>query len=141
MIKYILPIILFCSPVFALRSMTIPIITNATMGATEIDSTIIDLSQILNVSISAIYTGSPNGTIQIQYSNAVTQSTPAQIVATPSLIPLNSWITYTGSSQTISAAGSFGWNLTEAGYRYIRLQYLGASGSGVLNATMTTKGE
>lgn len=133
MLKYILPLILFFSQSsYALRTMTIPLVTNGDMSTAEVDSAAIDFNQVLNASVSAIYTGSPVGTIELQWSNAV--------VANASLVPSSSWIVYTGSAQAVSGAGVFGWNLLDAGYRWIRLAYFKASGTGTLNATMTTKG-
>lgn len=141
MFKYILLITLFCYQSWALRTATMPMFTAQTIGAVTINSGPVDIGQILDLSLIAIYTGTPVGVLQIQVSNAIVNASQAQITATPSLIPATSWITYGGTSQSISAAGSSAWNLPDVAYRYLRVQYAGTSSSGVLNANMTIKGQ
>lgn len=75
-------------------------------------------------SVQAVYTGSPVGTITLAASNNGTD-----------------WDTIAGSSQAISAAGSTMFNVTGAGYLYVRLEYAFTSGSGTVTAVYVGKGQ
>lgn len=116
---------------FGLRFTSSQIVTSGDMSTTEVDSIPVDMNQILNASIQAVYTGSPVGTLKLQFSDSLT-------------LPCNSssivWNDYTGSSQSITVAGRFAYNLLDAGYRCLRLVYVRTSGTGTLNATFSGKG-
>lgn len=74
-------------------------------------------------SVQAVYTGSPVGTLTLSSSNdGVT------------------WDTISGTSQSVSAAGSTMWNVQGAGYLFVRLEYAFTSGSGSLSAIYVGKG-
>ncbi len=73
--------------------------------------------------IQAVWTGAPVGSLALLISNdGVTYSS------------------YTGSSTAVSGAGNFMWNLASCGFNYIKLQYTFTSGTGVLNASSSYKG-
>ncbi len=114
----------------------VQIITNGTMASATVTSIGVDINQIYTFAIQAVYTGSPVGTFKLQVS--CDKVLPAS-GTDPAANVLN-WTDYTGSSQDISAAGDFAWLVNPAGYRWIRLVYTKASGSGVLNATLNGKG-
>lgn len=120
----------------ALRYSTSPIITAGSMGAST-NSIGIDLNQILNCSIQAVWTGTPTGTLKIQVSN---DNVPYGTSSNPSANVVN-WTDYTGSSQSLSgSAGNFVWNMLDSGYRWIRLVYTRSSGTGTINAAIVGKG-
>lgn len=111
------------------------IVTNGNMAST-INSLGVDLNQIPLFSIQAVFTGSPVGTLKLQISNDIvnpisTGQQAAEVV---------NWTDYTGSSTAVSGAGNFVWNCLESGYRWVRLVYTPASGTGTLNATLSGKG-
>lgn len=73
--------------------------------------------------IQAVYTGSPVGTLKLQAS-----------------IDGTNYSDITASSQSITASGSFLWNITANFYRYVRVVWTATSGSGTLVCTILAKG-
>jgi hypothetical protein len=73
--------------------------------------------------IQAVFTGTPDGTLKLQISNDDTN-----------------WTDYTGSSEAISGAGNFAWNIINIGFQYVRLVYTRSSSTGSLSATVSGKG-
>jgi hypothetical protein len=53
---------------------------------------------------------------------------------------ITNWTDISGSTQGVTADGTFLWNESLAGYSWIRLFYDRTSGSGTLNARMQLKG-
>lgn len=96
----------------------------------------IDLQQMALSSIQAVFTGAPVGTLTLEISN---DNVPA-VNGTNQAANVTHWTTYTGSSQSISAAGDFMYNLLNPGYRWIRLKYTKGSGTGSLTVTAVSKG-
>lgn len=94
-----------------------------------------DINQLSQYTIQAVYTGSPVGTFTLQVS---TDQVPTGVGADPASNVVN-WTTYTGSSQAISAAGNFVWNVFPAGYHWVRLLYTKTSGTGSLSAEFNGK--
>jgi hypothetical protein len=94
--------------------------------------------------MSAIITGTPTGTIQIQASNdpetndtqVNTNYGPGQTPTNPPAVGPTNWVTIANSPFPVSSAGEEMWNVNYAGYNYVRVQYLDASG-GTSTATMT----
>lgn len=102
----------------------------------DLESIGIDLQQLLSYSIQAVFTGSPSGAFKLQWSNDNVQVASG---TNPAANVVN-WTDYTGTSQTISAAGNYGWVGAWAGFRWIRLVYTDDSGSGSCTATFCGKG-
>jgi hypothetical protein len=107
------------------------------------NSPYVQLRNIYTYTMSAIITGTPTGTIQIQASNdPETNDTQTNVVYgsgapptnPPSVAPVN-WVTITNSPFVVSSAGEEMWNVNYAGYNYVRVQYIDASG-GTSTATM-----
>jgi hypothetical protein len=96
------------------------------------------LKNIYTYTMSAIITGTPTGTISIQASNdPETNDTQSNTTTNlpPTQLPTN-WVTITGSTFAVTAAGETMWNVSYAGYNYVRVQYVDGSG-GASTATMT----
>jgi|ERR1019366_8811058 hypothetical protein len=128
---FLFSILLFVNVSFGLRFASVQVVTNGNMSTAEIDSTGIDVNQLVNASFQAQFSGSPVGTMKLQFSDSLTYlCTDSRIL----------WTDYTGSSTSISGAGTFAYNLLQAGYRCVRLVYLKTSGSGTLNVTFSGKG-
>lgn len=103
------------------------IVTAGDMSAT-INGAAIDLDQIYGFSVQAIWSGTPTGTLGLQFSNDIAQGGAA---------PTN-WTA--DSTQALSgSAGSYMWNIWPANYRWVRLVYTKTSGTGTLNATYVGK--
>lgn len=100
------------------------IVTNGNMIAT-ITSSVVPLDNVQDFSIEGIWTGSPNGSIIVQVSNDMVNSSAA--------IAANSWVDYTNTSQTITTAGNFLWNFTNQNMKWLRVVYTFSSGTGTLN--------
>lgn len=92
------------------------------MGA-SITSDSQQLIQEVVCCVQAVFTGSPVGSIKLQISN-----------------DSSNWTDYTGSATSISAAGDVAWNLSNIGYRYLRVVYTRTSGTGSLSVTVSGKG-
>ncbi len=99
----------------------------------------IDISQSNLTTIQASWSGSPVGNLKLQIScdpvavNGIVGQDPAKNVV--------NWSDYTGSTQAAGgSAGNFGWILGSVGYRWIRVVYTEASGTGSLTVNCDTKG-
>lgn len=86
--------------------------------STSIDGDSIDLQGAVNFSFQFVWTGTPTGSVKLQFS-----------------INNNNWSDIPGSSQEIlGAAGSHGINYQQAGFRFVRAVYTHTSGSGAIFA-------
>lgn len=91
------------------------------------------LESALAFSILAQLTGTPNGTLSLQYSNDRTSEPPA-----PSWTPINV-IEVPSSSRSISAAGSQWWDISLTGALWVRMRFVRSSGTGTINAQFNRK--
>lgn len=78
----------------------------------------VGLEHIANYSIQLVFTGTPSGSFKLQCSND--DSDPSN------------WTDISGSSQTVSAAGSVTWNVENAGYKWVRVVYTFTASTGSL---------
>jgi hypothetical protein len=88
-----------------------------------------------NFSATVVWTGtnSPVGTIKIQVSNASTNGSDGA-----------DWIDYTGitlGTQPAGSAGSFGVEIVDVGYQYVRFVYTASSGGTGAFLTVTVFGK
>jgi len=113
------------------------IATNVPLNA-NYNSPYVPLRSIYTYCVTAVITGTPAGTIQIQASNDP-ETNDTQYNTTynlpPATAPTN-WVTIADSPFTVSSAGEQMWNVNYCGYNYVRVQYLDSSG-GSSTATMT----
>lgn len=127
----LLPILLFANLCFAavsnIWSPTV-IVASGDMEQTTITSTAMDLTYVQQYSVQAVYTGSPVGTFKLQLSN---DNAPCSSAV--------NWTDYSSSSQAISAAGNYAWNVSFSNYHCVRLVYTRDSGSGTLTAIFGSK--
>ncbi len=93
------------------------------MSQATLTSSSVDMTEFAIGAIQAVYTGSPVGTFKLQISN-----------------DNSTFSDYTGSSNAITVAGDFMWNLVDAGYSYVRLVYTKTSGTGSVTAKAVAKG-
>lgn len=130
--KILITLAIMITPIigFASKYVITQIMTNASLGA-SVNSSVVDLNQINLLSVQAIWTGgTAAGTLNIQVSNDNVQK----------ISDITNWTDYTGSSTTIAGAGDILYNMTFAGYRWMRLHFVRTSGTGTINATMSGKG-
>lgn len=90
------------------------------------DSTPLD--HIYGFAIQCVFTGSPVGTLKLQSSCDLPNTTPVN------------WTDVSGSEQSISAAGSHVWNFSGLFADWVRVVYTRTSGSGTLNVRINMKG-
>lgn len=92
-------------------------------------STYTPLRNIVLYSISAIITGTPAGSIKLQASNDP-ETNDTQYNSgnkPPSTAPTN-WVDIANSSFSLSSAGETMWNVSAAGYNFVRIVYTDTSG-------------
>lgn len=98
----------------------IPVGTDA---AADLNGTWFDLGDLINAAIQVAFTGSNVvGTLTLQGSND-------QVTA----------VTIANSSQAITASGPHIWNITGAGYRFVRPVWDYTSGTGTISSLIYTK--
>ena len=113
-----------------------PIVTNGDMSLPIVSDTI-PLDQVYGYAIQAVYTtaGALGGVLEVQASSNHQEDNEKNVLVA------GDWVTVKNSPVTLNGAGSFMWNITDPNYLWARLVYTPAIGdSGVLNATVTTKG-
>lgn len=120
--------------------------------ATNVTTQGVDLQYYFGLSIHAIWTDNPQGTLKLQVSNDTVVADQAGVnmagtytVPTDPADAVTNWADYTGSvasTTTYSSAsgGSLLWNAADTGYRWVRAAYVSASGSGVLTVNFLGKG-
>lgn len=87
------------------------------------------LKNIYTYSIAAIITGTPTGTIALQASNdPETNDTQNNSTNLPPTVAPTNWVTITGSTFTLTAAGETLFNVDAVGYNYVRVTYTDTSG-------------
>lgn len=101
---------------------------------TDMTSTItsrtIDLQAGLHFSVFLKWSGTPTGTFKLQASNDLAGTNPDAVV---------DWEDVTGSSYSVAgAAGQLVFNYDTAPFRWIRIVYTAASGSGTLTKALIT---
>lgn len=80
--------------------------------------------QIVVLAIQLVFDGSPNGVFSLECSNDE---------YSPSQEPQN-WTLIRGSEQSVNEDGNHTWNIEDAGYRWVRVQWVRTSGSGTLQS-------
>lgn len=115
------------------------IIPTATVMNANINSNPMQLLNMFGYSIQLVYTGTPTGTFKLQASSDPIYTTTPGIQATPT-----NWTDVLNSSQAVSAAGNYMWNVSESMYNYVRVVYTdgssGASTAIITSATFNGKG-
>lgn len=100
-----------------MRVCTNKIITNGDMSA-DVSATQ-QLNQAFGYSVQAVWTGSPVGTIKLQAS-----------------IDNVTYIDVANSSQAVSGAGDYFWNVFLVEYPWMKAVYTFSSGTGTLNVQL-----
>lgn len=120
-----------------MNSAGIKIVNAVSMGG-SINSAGVRISQDFAYTIGAYWTGTPTGTLKLQFSTDNVNTVPSN--ADPAVNVVN-WYDYTGSSQSLTgSAGNFGFIVTDASYFWVRLVYTRISGTGTLSADINIKG-
>lgn len=89
---------------------SVSINANATLDGVALD-------HITHFSIQVVFSGtSPSGTFKLQCSNDDSST--------------SNWTDIGGSSQTVKDSGNVTWNVENAGYKWVRVVFTHASGTG-----------
>jgi hypothetical protein len=91
--------------------------------SSNVTSNAVEIQGISNVSLSAVYTGSPVGSVKLQASVDAGAN----------------WSDVASSSFSISSAGVFIWNYAPCAVPLLRVVYTATSGSGALTVTVFKK--
>lgn len=130
--------LLFATAAFAEnRYVNNKIASAISMGGT-FNSSIVDIKNLNNVSVEAVwYQGStPIGALNLQGSNQVVNST----TSVASWTDLSTSV-YNGSVAVSGNTGSYLYNVTNVGFRWLRAVYTRTSGSGTIDLNFTGKGQ
>lgn len=93
------------------------------------------LGHIAYYSIQLFWTGDPDGTWTLEMSNDA--GNPNAAKEEDRDFKITHWTTIGGSSSVISAEGDQGYNVENAGYRYVRVKWT-ASSSGTGSPTLVS---
>lgn len=85
------------------------------------------LGHVADYSIQLIFTGTPQGVFRLQCSND--KETNVETAA-----GVANWTHVAGSTQSIDEAGDHTWSVSDAGYRWVRVQWIPMTGTGTLTA-------
>ncbi len=108
------------------------VLVNGTMtGTSVLTSEITEIRGFDNISYEADFTGTPTGTFSVQVSNSYDPITNPNAVFV--ILPLSPTPVASGSS------GVVGIDINQSGFKWIKLVYTNASGSGTLNAYVSGK--
>lgn len=108
-----------------------------------------DLQQDWIYSIQANYTGvnaasvAGAGTMKLQVSNDNPIPPLSGPPAADPAAAVQNWTDYTGSlssTSSVTGSSSFLWNVLYPGYRWVRMAYVAASGSGIMSVNFIGKG-
>lgn len=99
------------------------VLINAGDMSASINSPSQDLSFYWQCAMQAVFTGSPVGSISLSGSNNNVTFT-----------------TIAGSTVDVTAADNIMWNIENAGYKWVRVEYVRTSGTGSLTVTYFGKG-
>jgi len=107
------------------------IIPAGTVLNTTLHSKAMPVQYYLLYNIQAVWAGTPTGSFYLEASSdPCNDGIPGQ--------PVN-WTTIANSTEAISAAGNFMWNVYYIGYNWVRLSYSdGSSGASTATVTVST---
>jgi len=109
------------------------VIISAQNMASDIISAVVDLGSVDLGSIQSVFSGSPAGSLYLEVSNDIIA------VGSDPNSGVTHWDTY-GTAQTIAAAGSYTFNISNMGYKWLRLHFAHTGGSsGSLTSTLAAK--
>jgi hypothetical protein len=113
-------------------------VASVSMGATA-TSDAIRIENIGAYALQMVWSGggAPNGTFKLQGSNDLGPQPPT---STSTVQSVANWTDLANSSQTISADGDHMWNVSQAGYRWVRVVYTRSSGTGTMAGRFNGKG-
>lgn len=107
-----------------MRLTTVNLITGPVTLTSNWTSAPVWAGHAVNFSVFLQFTGTPSGVFSLEYSNDANEPTGLAL-------PVN-WARIEGSQQTITEAGNHGYNVQDAGYRWVRVKYTFTASTGSL---------
>ena len=107
-----------------------------------------DVKQAFAYSVSAVFTGTPNGTLKLQASNESDIGSPWGVPAGTTTVPVwgpqpqlngSDATNIAGATSTISAAGTVMFDVSLPGHRCVRAVYTSSSGNATVNMWINVK--
>lgn len=118
---------------------TLPAISSPQDMSNSFTLPAIYIGNIVNYSAQLVFSGSPIGTLKLQFSDD-----PAPYVAATRMVQTQDVVNWTDcdeSFQSITEAGDHIWNVQNTGIMWVRVAYVRMSGTGSLDVTnFTVKG-
>lgn len=111
-----------------MRLTSISIIQTPILIDTNWQSSPIWVGHTEHFSISLEFSGVPEGSFSIQYSNDGAEPTYNKIPT--------GFATVEGSTQNVDEAGTHGWNVQNVGYRWVRIIWTHSMGTGYLDRAL-----
>lgn len=112
---------------------TVPLFAPNTVLNANLNSAPMQLYNMFGYSIQIVFTGIPTGTFKLQGSCDSTYISKTNSLSPQ--VPTN-WSDIANSSQAVTAAGNFVWNVSDVMYNFVRLVYTDTSG-GASTAILT----
>jgi len=110
------------------------VVTNGDMSG-DVTSKVIDLGDVQLGSIQNVFTGVPVGSLFLEISNDIIDP------STDPNVGVTNWDSY-GAVHSIVAASSHTFNISNMGYKWLRVRFTQSGGSaGVLNSTVAAKND
>jgi hypothetical protein len=98
----------------------------------------LSLRHVSNYSVQLKWTGSTTGMLHLQLSNDAGNTDNSGTIATSAL---SHWTDITGSEQIVAGAGDHSWQVSNAGYLWVRVVWAPTTGTpSLVSARFSTKG-
>lgn len=115
-------------------NVTNKLIFNAADASVTQTSAAFSVNQVFGYSAQFVFTGSPVGTLKIQYSDDPGSLAPGDAMN------VTNWTDVDNSSESVTMSGTAGYNVYDVGYNWIRFVYTASSGSGTISGRVNMKG-
>ena len=111
------------------KRITTTLVTDGDMSG-SVNSTALDLHEVSDFAIQAVWTGTPTGTLVLQGScDNVELGTD-----------VTNWVNITDSSYTVTVSDSnYLWDYSDAAFLWVRLAWTNTTGSGTLQVVCSAK--
>jgi len=116
-----------------LRLISVSLISGDFTLSQNWESEPIYIGHAIHFSAMLQFSGVPDGTFRLEYSNDIVEPSSNRV-------PSN-WEVVGGSEQIVDESGTHGWQVQNAGYRWVKVSYIYTGGVGILtSATFHSKG-
>jgi len=121
-------------------SSAIPVAYGSNPAAAPNSKTFIEITHGSLVSFHVVWTGTPTGAFKLFGSNVFDFDKDKAGLAAGDWVDITATVPAIGASNPTGAAGSFVFFVSPTAYRFYKLTYTPASGSGTVNVYVVVKG-